>query len=131
MPEKRRTPVILWRIFRERARSLANTIISLLPPPSSAAECRLCDGRRCLFCSGAQAISFLLRRSDPSDYQTLLNSCFVVVSETAPPHPHFLSHNNWSQHQVRTYIYLCINVRIYVSMIVYHLYNLYIFAVLR
>ncbi|XP_024934721.3 telomerase reverse transcriptase isoform X2 [Ziziphus jujuba] len=103
MPDKRRTPVILRRIFRDRARTLANTIISLLtlPSPSAVTDCSHCEGRRCLFCGGAEeAINFLLRRSDPSGYRKLLNRCFVVISETAPPNPHFQPYNNWSQHQI-------------------------------
>ncbi|XP_057948417.1 telomerase reverse transcriptase isoform X2 [Malania oleifera] len=99
MGKKRRVPEALWRLFRNRARTLAETIL-LMIPPSTSAECD-CAGRRCLCCSGSDALFFLLRPDDPSDYRKLLTQCFVVVSLNAPPlslprRPDSL----WSQHQI-------------------------------
>ncbi|KAK4411053.1 Telomerase reverse transcriptase [Sesamum angolense] len=83
--KRKRVPEVLWRLFHQRARSLAETILALVPQlPATASGCR-CKGRRCLSCSGEEAISFLVRPDDPSDYRKLLTGCFVVVSENAPP----------------------------------------------
>ncbi|KAL5543238.1 hypothetical protein UlMin_010948 [Ulmus minor] len=101
MPKKRKVPAVLWRLFRERACTLSTAIISLLPsPPSPGVECRYCKGRRRLCCIGADALSLLLRPTDPSDYRKLLNKCFVVVSQNAPPLLHFYPDSHWSQHQI-------------------------------
>ncbi|XP_049368795.1 telomerase reverse transcriptase [Solanum verrucosum] len=82
--KKRRVPEILWRLFHNRARTLGATILSLIPLKSST-NCQ-CKGRRCLGCDGEYgAISFLLRENDPDDYRKLLNQCFIVVSDQAPP----------------------------------------------
>uniref|UniRef100_A0A2N9FAF5 Telomerase reverse transcriptase n=1 Tax=Fagus sylvatica TaxID=28930 RepID=A0A2N9FAF5_FAGSY len=97
MPKKRRVPEVLWRLFRDRARSLACTIVSLLPPPPSLCLC--CTGSQCLGCSGAEAMSFLMRDDDPVDYLKLLNQCFVVVSDNAPPLSLSYSHSRWPQPQ--------------------------------
>ncbi|XP_052170563.1 telomerase reverse transcriptase [Diospyros lotus] len=99
MAKKRRVPEVLWRLFRNRARDLAHTIISLLPPPPpSPAEC-LCKGRQCLGCSGDRAMSFLLRQDDPADYRKLVTQCFIVVSDNAPP-LEFSPERRWSQRQI-------------------------------
>lgn len=103
--KKKGVPVVLWRLFRDRARTLAHTILSLLPPPRPEAECR-CKGRRCLGCSGVDAASFLLRRNDPHDYKRLLHSCFVVIDLNAPPLLDFYPDCHWSQEQVLTGIYI-------------------------
>ncbi|OVA12268.1 Telomere reverse transcriptase [Macleaya cordata] len=85
MAKKQRVPEVLWRVYQNRARTLADTIISLLPPsPSTSADCR-CKGCRCLGCTGTESLSFLLRPDDPSDYKHLLTKCFVVISDDAPP----------------------------------------------
>ncbi|XP_058225242.1 telomerase reverse transcriptase isoform X3 [Rhododendron vialii] len=101
MARKRRVPEVLWRLFNSRARTLADTIISLIPPttPSAAAACR-CKGRGCLGCTGDGAISFLLRPDDPSDYRKLLYQCIVVVSDNAPPFSAFYPDRRWSQQEV-------------------------------
>ncbi|XP_038906314.1 telomerase reverse transcriptase isoform X2 [Benincasa hispida] len=95
MPKKRRVPEILWRLFNHRARTLAETITSLLPPP----DCR-CHRRRCLRCSGATTDGFLLRPDDPPAYRELLTQCYVVVSEKASPRSSFSNESHWSQHQI-------------------------------
>ncbi|XP_048128280.1 telomerase reverse transcriptase isoform X7 [Rhodamnia argentea] len=115
MPKKRRVPCVLWRLFRDRARPLVDTIVKLLPPPPSAAaeQCRWCGGRRCLGCvrgGGEEAIaSFLLRPDDPSEYRKLLTRCFVVVGDDAPPLSDLSPLARWSQRQIvlRTIEMLC------------------------
>ncbi|KAL0462694.1 UNVERIFIED_CONTAM: hypothetical protein Slati_0157000 [Sesamum latifolium] len=100
--KRKRVPEVLWRLFHHRARSLAETILVLVPPlPATASGCR-CKGRRCLSCSGEKAMSLLVRPDDPSDYHKLLTGCFVVVSEDAPPFPVFDPHCRWSQCEVRS-----------------------------
>uniref|UniRef100_A0A3Q7EJC6 Telomerase reverse transcriptase n=1 Tax=Solanum lycopersicum TaxID=4081 RepID=A0A3Q7EJC6_SOLLC len=92
---KRRVPEILWRLFHDRARTLGATILSLIPLKSST-NCP-CKGRRCLGCGGEYgAISFLLRENDPDDYRKLLNHCFVVVSDQAPPLHGYDPHCRWT-----------------------------------
>ncbi|KAL1346310.1 hypothetical protein HN51_019996 [Arachis hypogaea] len=90
MSRKRRptVPGVLWRMFRNQARTLCDTIISLLPPPLASPDLCRCNGRRCLGCA-ADAMSFLLRPDDPSDYRKLLTKCFVVVAGNAPSVPCF------------------------------------------
>ncbi|KAK6933776.1 Telomerase ribonucleoprotein complex - RNA-binding domain [Dillenia turbinata] len=98
---RRRVPEVIWRLYGDRARSLAETIISLIPP-SSKGKCCCRGSQKCLACSD-DAMSYLLRRDDPSSYSKLLRQCFVVVSQNAPPFPssyHRRSH--WSQLQVVT-----------------------------
>ncbi|KAG2372480.1 Telomerase reverse transcriptase [Vigna angularis] len=93
---KRSVPGVLWRMFRHRARTLSDTVTSLLPPPPEL--CR-CDGRCCLGCT-LDAKSFLLRPDDPSDYRKLLTQCYVVVSENTPALPFFVPLSGLSQDQV-------------------------------
>lgn len=92
-------PKVLYKLFGNRARTLADTIISLIPPlPLTAVvKCRRCKGRRCLGCCG---ISFLLRPKDSTDYYKLLNQCYVVVSDNAPPLSGFYPEKRWSQLEV-------------------------------
>ncbi|RVX02947.1 Telomerase reverse transcriptase [Vitis vinifera] len=92
---KRRVPEILWRLFRHRARTLADTIVSLIPPLPHCG----CNGRRCLGCIGGDADSYLLRPQDPCDYRKLLSECFVVVSYNAPPLSTIYLDRRWSQLQ--------------------------------
>lgn len=107
--KKGRVPEVLWRLFHNRARTLSDTIKSLIPPPPpSAAHC-LCNGRRCLGCSGANAMEFLLRPADPSDYRKLLKHCFVVVDENAPSLSVFEPHHRWSQIEVPLSLSLSLN----------------------
>ncbi|CBI24880.3 unnamed protein product, partial [Vitis vinifera] len=93
---KRRVPEILWRLFRHRARTLADTIVSLIPPLPHCG----CNGRRCLGCIGGDADSYLLRPQDPCDYRKLLSECFVVVSYNAPPLSTIYLDRRWSQLQI-------------------------------
>ncbi|XXG76954.1 hypothetical protein AAC387_Pa08g1206 [Persea americana] len=89
MSKKRKAPEVLHRAYGARAHTLADTILSLMPPPPpSPAECR-CKGRRCLGCSGAAASSFLLRDGDDSDYIRLLTESYAVLSDNAPLLPAF------------------------------------------
>ncbi|KZV30425.1 telomerase reverse transcriptase [Dorcoceras hygrometricum] len=97
MARKRRVPEVLWRLFRNRARNLSETILALVPPPPAmAAGCR-CHGQSCLGCRGEQASSFILRPEDPLEYRKLLTGCYAVVSENAPPIPVFDPHCRWPQ----------------------------------
>ena len=122
MPKKRRVPEVLWRLFRHRARTLASTIVSLVPPlpPSSCSCSRSRTGSQCLSCSGSEAMSFLVRKEDPQEYVKLLNKCFVVVSENAPPLSRFQSHSRWPQSQVHlyayTYTYVCVCVCVFLKL---------------
>ncbi|PIN23740.1 Telomerase catalytic subunit/reverse transcriptase TERT [Handroanthus impetiginosus] len=98
--KQKRVPVVLWRLFRDRARSLADTILALIPSsPATADGCR-CRGRRCLSCSGDEAMSFLVRPDDPSDYRKLLTGCYVVVSENAPSLLVVDPNCRWSQREI-------------------------------
>ncbi|QCD95571.1 telomerase reverse transcriptase [Vigna unguiculata] len=93
---QRLVPGVLWRMFRHRARTLSDTVTSLLPPPPKL--CR-CDGRGCLGCT-LDAKSFLLRPDDPSDYRELRNECYVVVSENAPSLSFSVSRSGLSQDEI-------------------------------
>ncbi|KDO36704.1 hypothetical protein CISIN_1g027061mg [Citrus sinensis] len=91
---KRRVPEVLWRLYRDRARSLSHTVTYLftqtqLPPSNSNT-------------SGAEDdMSFLLKHNDPTDYRNLLNNCYIVINDNARPLPsHFSLRNRWSQHQI-------------------------------
>ncbi|XP_073027917.1 telomerase reverse transcriptase isoform X1 [Primulina eburnea] len=97
MARKRRVPEVLWRLFHNSARTLAETILALVPPPP--AECR-CRGRRCLSCMCDQAMSFILGPEDPPEYRKLLTGCYAVVSENAPPIPVFDPHCRWPQREI-------------------------------
>ncbi|XP_047976343.1 telomerase reverse transcriptase-like isoform X1 [Salvia hispanica] len=98
-PRKRkRVPEILWRLFGNRARTLADTILALIPPPLPACRSKRC---RCLYCcSRDKAMSFLVRSRDSLDYRKLLTETFVVVSDDAPPLPVFDHHCRLSQLQI-------------------------------
>ncbi|KAM6546130.1 hypothetical protein CsatB_026866 [Cannabis sativa] len=88
MPKKRtRVPDVIWRLFGSRARTLSNTIVSLLP----ASTPTLSDD-----------MSFLLRPGDSSDYRKLLDRCFVVISENTPKITisRFSPVSHWPQHQI-------------------------------
>lgn len=100
--KRKHVPEVLWRLFGNRARTLADTILSLIPPPpDTQAACRCKRRRGCLSCSGGGAMSFLVRSGDLQDYLKLLNGCFVVVSDDAPPFPFFDPQRRWSQREVR------------------------------
>ncbi|CAI8596170.1 unnamed protein product [Vicia faba] len=96
---KQQVPGVLWRLFRNRARTLSQTILSLLPPPPPSPDLCHCRGHGCLGCT-SDATSFLLRPNDPSDYRKLLANCYVVVSENAPPIRFFIPHSHCSQYQI-------------------------------
>ncbi|XP_057456019.1 telomerase reverse transcriptase [Lotus japonicus] len=87
---KSQAPAVLHRLFRDRARTLFDTIISLLPSPRPSPELCFCNRRRCLGCA-ADARAFLIRPDDPADYRKLLTKCYVVVSENAPPVRFFIA----------------------------------------
>ncbi|PIA36896.1 hypothetical protein AQUCO_03200096v1 [Aquilegia coerulea] len=96
-----RIPEVLWRIYGNRARTLVETVIDLLPKPpvSSSDKCR-CKGIGCLGCNGSDPKGFLLRQSDPKDYFNLLTRSFAVVSDKAPRVQSFSFDVRWTQEQV-------------------------------
>ncbi|KAI3515964.1 hypothetical protein L1887_14871 [Cichorium endivia] len=102
MTKKPRVPGVLWKLFQNRARTLAETILSLIPQQSSATvQCRGKCSRHCLHCCcDGDRMSFLLREDDPSDYRKLLSQCFVVVSDNAPSPPPFDPRSHWSQLEI-------------------------------
>ncbi|KAJ4835833.1 hypothetical protein Tsubulata_033038 [Turnera subulata] len=80
---KRKVPAVLWRLFRDRARTLPDTVTSLIRPHSPDAASLL-----------------LLRPQDPADYVYLLRHCFVVVNHDAPPPTSSFPRNRWSQRHI-------------------------------
>uniref|UniRef100_A0A6N2KEM2 Telomerase reverse transcriptase n=1 Tax=Salix viminalis TaxID=40686 RepID=A0A6N2KEM2_SALVM len=75
--KKGRVPEVLWRVFRYRARTLSNTVTSLINNPPS---------------------SFVLfKADDPATYRKLLKDCYIVLSDNAPPVAHFNLENRWPQ----------------------------------
>ncbi|CAH9085558.1 unnamed protein product [Cuscuta epithymum] len=98
--KKRRVPDVLWRLFHNHARTLFETIKSLIPPlQTSAADCR-CNGRGCLSCGGANSTAFILTPTDPPEYRKLLNHCFVVLDENAPALSVFQPQHRRSQFEI-------------------------------
>ncbi|CAN1344024.1 Telomerase reverse transcriptase [Linum perenne] len=99
---KPRIPQVIRKLYGKRVLNLANTLVSLIPNPASLSppSCS-CIGSRpsgCLQCTtGERAKLLLLRPDDPSDYRKLLNSCYVVIDENAPPLGHFRTDNRWGQ----------------------------------
>ncbi|KAJ6931889.1 hypothetical protein NC651_007543 [Populus alba x Populus x berolinensis] len=74
---KGRVPEVLWRVFRYRARTLSNTVTSLITNPPS---------------------SFVLfKADDPASYRKLLKDCYIVLNDNAPPVVHFNLENRWPQ----------------------------------
>ncbi|KAL8265798.1 hypothetical protein R6Q59_003142 [Mikania micrantha] len=99
MTKRRRVPEVLWKLFQNRARTLAEILLSFVPP--ATLQCCCSCSRSCLRCrSDGDSMSFLLREHDPSDYRTLLNHCFVVVSDNAPAPPPFDHHSRYPQTEV-------------------------------
>ncbi|XP_073010846.1 telomerase reverse transcriptase isoform X5 [Typha latifolia] len=96
---RNRVPELLRRSYDDRAHSLKEAILSLLPspPPPSSEECT-CGGRRCLGC--ADASSYLLRARDSAAYSHLLSRAVCVVSRAAPSPPVFFLGNNFTQRQI-------------------------------
>ncbi|EEF44058.1 telomerase reverse transcriptase, putative [Ricinus communis] len=83
MRKKRRVPVVLWRLFGDRALTLSATITSFIPQ--------------------SHPTSFLLQQPrDPSDYIKLLNHSYVVLDSNAPPFAaaKFPPSNHWPQHEI-------------------------------
>ena len=101
MPRKRKQPIpgVLWRLFRNRARTLTETILSLLPSPHPSPDLCCCNGQICLGCC-SDAKSFLVRPNDPVDYRKLLENCYVVVKENVNPIWFFIPHSHCPQYQV-------------------------------
>ncbi|XP_058075516.1 telomerase reverse transcriptase [Magnolia sinica] len=91
--KKRAAPEVLRRAYGSRVRTLADTILSLLPLPL-AEECR-CKGRCCLICSGRP---FLVRDGDTSDYRRILTQGFAVLSDDTPLIAAFSPDQRWPQH---------------------------------
>ncbi|XP_072953030.1 telomerase reverse transcriptase isoform X4 [Typha angustifolia] len=96
---RNRVPELFRRAYDDRAHSLKEAILSLLPspPPPSSEECT-CGGRRCLGC--ADASSYLLRARDSAAYRHLLSRAICVVSRAAPSPPVFFLGNNFTQRQI-------------------------------
>ena len=89
--------MILWKIFKDKARSLATTISCMIPPPPPQTfpiTC-LCEGRSCLQCC-EDPMSFLIRPDDSLGYKELLHDCFVVVNDDAPFFE-FYTDRRWTQ----------------------------------
>nr|XP_043626813.1 telomerase reverse transcriptase [Erigeron canadensis] len=97
--KKHRVPEVLWKLFKNRARTLSETILSFFNQSSLQCLCKGNPGCLCC-CSDADRMSFLLREDDPSDYRNLLQHCFVVVSENAPSLTHFDPISRWSQLEI-------------------------------
>ncbi|XP_051152954.1 telomerase reverse transcriptase isoform X2 [Andrographis paniculata] len=81
---RKQVPEVLWRLFRHRARPLCDTILALIPP-NCCCSCSSSNSAECLSCKRDEALLLLLRPSDPPGYRRLLNGCFAVVPEDAPP----------------------------------------------
>ncbi|KAL5722755.1 RNA-directed DNA polymerase [Ranunculus cassubicifolius] len=98
--KKQRIPEVLWRLYGTRARTLAETIINLLPPSSSSKS--RCRG--CLRCTSSEsdAMKFLIRSNDPANYIKLLTKSFAVISLNAPQFfgGSCCSNCKWSQKQI-------------------------------
>ncbi|CAN0862426.1 Telomerase reverse transcriptase, partial [Linum grandiflorum] len=103
---KPRIPQVLWKLFEKRVRNLANTLVSLIPHPSSLSppSCSCISSpppSGCLRCTtGERAKLFLLRPDDPPDYRKLLTLCYVVVDVNAPPLRNFCTDNRWPQIEI-------------------------------
>ena len=100
MGKRKRVPEVLWRMFGNRARTLSEAIISLIPQHCD------CNGRgkclRCVFGVGDEAaMAYLIRPDDLQEYRQLMMKCFVVIPTDTPPLPPLLSFSlRWSQPQV-------------------------------
>ncbi|CAJ2644128.1 unnamed protein product [Trifolium pratense] len=96
-PRKQQIPGVLWRVYHHRARTLSETIISLIPSPPRS-PC-FCNGQGCLGCS-SDAMSFLLRPNDPSDYRQMLQNTYAVISEHARPLRFFVPYSHCPQKEI-------------------------------
>ncbi|KAJ0254727.1 Reverse transcriptase domain-containing protein [Hirschfeldia incana] len=96
---RRKVPEILWKLYGEKAMNLNDAIVDLITRLNIQPEHCLCRGQGCLGCSRDKP-SFLLRPDDPTHYRKhLLDRCFVVLDEQAPPLPGFSPISWWSQSQ--------------------------------
>ncbi|KAK8629754.1 hypothetical protein V6N13_078583 [Hibiscus sabdariffa] len=93
-----KAPIVLWKLYKDKARSLATTIICIIHRPPPPFTCTRCKGHSCLRCC-EDPMSFLLRPHDPLDYINLLNDCFVVVNDDAP-FLNFYPDQRWSQKEL-------------------------------
>ncbi|KAF5736435.1 telomerase reverse transcriptase-like [Tripterygium wilfordii] len=96
---RRKAPEVLWRLFNDRARTLAETIISMVPHPPPSPQSCLCKGRGCLQCC-QDAMSFLLKPGDHPEYRRILNRCFIVINRNAPPTGPFYPQSRWPQNEI-------------------------------
>ncbi|XP_010692706.1 telomerase reverse transcriptase isoform X3 [Beta vulgaris subsp. vulgaris] len=96
-----RVPNVLWRQFGDKARTLAKTIISLIPRDCNCNAKGKC--LRCIFGDGEEAaMSCLIRPHDPSNYRDFMTTCFVVIPHDAPPISALLGFTrHWSQLQFK------------------------------
>ncbi|KAK8483642.1 hypothetical protein V6N13_062624 [Hibiscus sabdariffa] len=93
-----KAPIVLWKLYKDKARSLATTIICIIHRPPPPFTCTRCKGHSCLRCC-EDPMAFLLRPHDPLDYINLLNYCFVVVNDDAP-FLNFYPDQRWSQKEL-------------------------------
>uniref|UniRef100_A0A7N0R959 Telomerase reverse transcriptase n=1 Tax=Kalanchoe fedtschenkoi TaxID=63787 RepID=A0A7N0R959_KALFE len=94
-----RVPHVLWRLFGRRARTLLDTIISLIPSPNPPCHCKPHSSSSCLACCQCRS-SFLVRPDDPKPYRTLMAHCYVVVPDAAPPQQPWSPTRRWPQLQI-------------------------------
>ncbi|CAM8949179.1 unnamed protein product [Rhodiola kirilowii] len=99
--KKPRVPEVLWRLFRDRARTLSDTILSLVPPNHSRSICRCNHDSSCLACC-ENRYAFLIRPGDPKAYRRLMSHCFVVVPDAAPRMEAWVPTRRFSQLQMVT-----------------------------
>ncbi|CAM8955177.1 unnamed protein product [Rhodiola kirilowii] len=99
--KKPRVPEVLWRLFRNRARTLTDTILSLIPPNHSRTICRCNHDSFCLACC-ENRYAFLIRPGDPKAYRRLMSHCFVVVPDAAPRMEGWVPTRRFSQLQMVT-----------------------------
>ncbi|CAM8958194.1 unnamed protein product [Rhodiola kirilowii] len=99
--KKPRVPEVLWRLFRDRARTLTDTILSLIPMNHSRSICRCNHDSFCLACC-ENRYAFLIRPGDPKAYRRLMSHCFVVVPDAAPRMEGWVPTRRFSQLQMVT-----------------------------
>ncbi|XP_076902584.1 LOW QUALITY PROTEIN: telomerase reverse transcriptase-like [Bidens hawaiensis] len=115
---RKRVPEVLWKLFKNRAATLAQTILSLLPPQTQTTTgttqcyCKRSSSSSiqdyyyyyyyyCLHCCQGDRMPFLLREDDPPDYRNLLHHCFLVLPDNAPsPPPSLDYHSRYPQLEI-------------------------------
>lgn len=115
-----RVPNVLWRQFGDKARTLAKTIISLIPRDCNCNAKGKC--LRCIFGDGEEAaMSCLIRPHDPSNYRDFMTTCFVVIPHDAPPISALLGFTrHWSQLQVLILLqfsFFCFKVSVLINFL--------------